>query len=256
MTANPTPTPKILAVDATNRAHVLHHANPNKVGQRFGDEMQWLADRLKPCRVVCCFDAAPSLWRRELVPGYKAGRKHDDAVTKAIAECVEQVTARKYIVLAADGWEADDLIASIAAAAVRYDERCVIVSPDKDMRQCLVAGRVSILRRYSRSNGGELDWITADSHLKEYDFPPFRWPDYQAIVGDSTDGVKGWEGAGPKAAGVWLRKWSLAEIVANPAWIHQTTRQQATFADFAARAAAVRECVTLRTNAPLVEEIF
>lgn len=247
---------RVFAFDATNRISVLWFANPKNVVERFRREVEAIAEKFSPCRVACCFDVGRVEWRRELVPTYKATRAETKRELAVVLDEAIDESSRFSTVFAEEEWEADDYLASVAHTAKSYGVQCVLVTPDKDARQCLATGKVSILKKFSIGKTPAFEWVTSETHIREKQFPAERFVDWQTIVGDSTDGIAGWAGVGEVRASVWMRSMTLDDILANPWRVSLTAAQQRTFEQFKRDAAAMRECLRLRTNAPLVEEFF
>jgi DNA polymerase I len=124
--------------------------------------------------------------------------------------------------LAVDGSEADDLLASLAAAAVTSGQQCVLCSADKDLWQCLKAGSVSILRNFKTERvklDGDVEhiwmyepiWMTEATLGEAFALRPDQWIEYQCLVGESGDNVRGCPGWGSKYASELLGKCGTIE---------------------------------------------
>lgn len=151
-------------------------------------------------RCVVAFDNGEKTFRHELFPGYKQGRTKDPLLDETVAHSHESlVNAQDWTgALPSEGFEADDLIASVAAQS---DAHVIIHSTDKDLHQCLSPGRVLIVKN-SKSWRGELDikYYNTDDLLVDFNLAPERWVDYQCLVGDSADKIDGALGIGHKTA--------------------------------------------------------
>lgn len=153
-----------------------------------------LARERAPDYLIICFDGPrEDLHRRELYPKYKAGRSGlSDTDFDQLDLIINALSRSDILFKKAIGYEADDLVASIAAR-YRDEMGVMIVSPDKDMHQCV------------RDNVVCFDPKT-DTTIRRADVEriwgvtPEQIPDFQAVIGDPTDNVPGVEGVGPVTA--------------------------------------------------------
>ncbi len=112
--------------------------------------------------------------------------------------------------LVVPGYEADDVMATVAAQASARGLNVFLCTSDKDCRQ-LVTEKVKMLNL--RKDGEVLD---ADGILKDWGVRPDQVIDFQSLVGDTTDGIKGVVGVGPKTAAKWLQQYgTLDELIAH-----------------------------------------
>lgn len=134
--------------------------------------------------------------RRQIDPGYKAHRPEgDEDVAYQFEKAYEAAGMLAWPAIARRGYEADDVIASAARAAEEAGGHTVIVSGDKDLLAlCSERVRVQLLR----PGGAKLCGPAECEEI--FGVPPQRVCDYKALVGDSSDGIKGIRGIGPKSA--------------------------------------------------------
>ncbi len=208
---------------------------------------------------VCVFDSTRASFRRGLLDEYKANRTRIAGVVEAVRDAKIAVTNSDEWVgyIAPDGYEADDVIASLAYQST---ERVLIHSADKDLNQCLERGRVSIMKRSSmeptepNDHGIMLDselratYYTSDMLEREFGFAPDRWVDYQCLVGDSADNVAGAKWIGPVAAKRILAHGLPIEDIEK---LGLNKRQAAEWPAFLERLDTLREVFTLRTDLEL-----
>jgi DNA polymerase-1 len=245
----------ILGVDGTNWVHVIWHARGGKgVVRAVCDRLQALVDEMHPAAVVCCFDRRS--FRHALIQNYKAGRKEKDASLVADLSACEKAVAKMpdVTVAAEDGFEADDCLATLARWGRLANERTVIASPDKDLRQCL-GGPVILLRSFGTEAGRPIkpDWYSHSRLFDETGLHANQWTDYQALVGDrgdSIDGCKGWGDVTTRAALIKCK--TLAEMFANPWSVPCNDKQRGALIEFRKRAELVLDLVTLRTEVSAV----
>ncbi|MCC6437367.1 MAG: flap endonuclease [Acidimicrobiales bacterium] len=152
-------------------------------------------------------------WRNDLWPGYKTGAGIDPALRNQFDVLEDALAAFGITVWAMVEYEADDALGAAAAVAAA-DERVAqvqILTPDKDLAQCVRGERVV---QVDRRKNVVLDEAGV---LERYGVLPESIPDYLALVGDSADGFPGLAGFGAKStAGVLRRYGHLTEIPAAP----------------------------------------
>lgn len=251
----------ILGIDGTNWVHVLWHAQHGRdVTAAFLRRLQALVDALTPRATVACFDRRSC--RADIDPGYKASRKEKPAELVADLAAVELAVAESELATIAqqDGAEADDSLATLAYWGQMAGEDVILASPDKDLRQCLV-GPVKLLRSFRCTWSDDVgryvpvdgDWYTAMRLFDDTGLEPRQWVDYQMLVGDTSDDIKGPKGWGEKTATACLAKCgSVENMLANPWTCKCTDRQRGALIDFKRRATMVRQLVTLRTDVDAV----
>jgi DNA polymerase-1 len=142
--------------------------------------------------VVFCLDSRVNK-RKEVYQPYKATRSPTEP---ALRQQMEEIGGKILLnmgfsnVLIQTGYEADDLIAAVTFSATK---RAIILSSDKDLRQCLREG-------VSQYDPGTKRLITEKTFADEYGIPPSDWATVKAISGDDGDNVRGVEGVGEKGA--------------------------------------------------------
>ncbi|MCL2005865.1 MAG: hypothetical protein FWG73_06835 [Planctomycetaceae bacterium] len=166
-----------------------------------------LIERYKPDYLFCAFDLPGQTFRSELYSEYKANRSEmPDDLKPQIGFACEILEALGIPQLALPGYEADDIMATVARLAVEQNGQCVIVTNDKDCRQ-LISDHVSLLNLRKQS------FYTAENLLADWGIRPEQVVDFQALVGDPTDNVPGVPLIGPKIASELLQKYDTLETV-------------------------------------------
>ncbi|MBN1447738.1 MAG: DNA polymerase I [Bacteroidetes bacterium] len=152
----------------------------------------------KPEHVAVTFDTAKPTFRHERYPEYKATRE------KMPDDMVEQLPYLKKIVLAYNipllelpGWEADDIIGTLARRAEQEDLECYLVTPDKDFMQ-LVTEQVKIFR--PGKAGDSYDIIDLEGVREKFGVTPAQVIDVLGLMGDQSDNIPGVKGIGEKTA--------------------------------------------------------
>jgi DNA polymerase I len=217
--------------------------------------LQRLFERYHPAYVGWVHDAGTS-FRHETYPAYKATREKLDAEMQAdfdrSVERIEQLLAAYRVpVIALDGYEADDVIGTLADRATRQNLPTVIVSGDKDLYQ-LVGASVSLL---NPGRGGpaavEEQWVDTSNAAERLGVPPERVVDYLALVGDASDNIPGVRGIGEKTARQLIEQYGdLEGILAHAADVSGKRAREALLAQ-ADNARLSRQLVTLRRDVPV-----
>ncbi|MFI5234758.1 MAG: DNA polymerase I [Gemmatimonadales bacterium] len=171
-------------------------------------------------------------------------------------ERVDQVLAALGIPLVAiDGWEADDVIGTLAEQAHQRDWRTVIVSGDKDFYQ-LIGPRVAILNP-GRGGAASVDplWVDESNAPERLGVPPAQVVDYLALVGDTADNIPGVRGIGEKGAVELLRQYGDLETLLARADEVKQKRYREGLQNHAAEARLSRRLVTIRRDAPVTLDL-
>src|SRR5437763_840655 len=164
----------------------------------------------RPDYLLVAFDRSEKTFRDDLYPAYKANRgPMPDDLTPQIPLVHQLLQAMRIPVLSHPRFEADDVIATVATQAAGRGIDVFICTSDKDARQ-LINDRVKI---YSLRKNEIFD---RDALLRDWGVTPEQVIDFQAMVGDSVDNVKGVPGIGPKTAAELLQKFgSLDNLLAH-----------------------------------------
>lgn len=160
-----------------------------------------------PRHVVAVFDAGQHTFRNDLDPTYKANRGDppDDLVPQFdLAQ--RAVRALGVPAFEAPGYEADDLMATLARGIERQGGQTVLVAVDKDLCQLVRPGVWMLDPKKNR-------WMDAGAVADRFGVPPAAFTDLQALVGDATDNIPGAKGVGPKTASALLRHFGRLEAV-------------------------------------------
>ncbi|MCC8193650.1 MAG: DNA polymerase I [Deltaproteobacteria bacterium] len=149
----------------------------------------------KPSRFLFIMDGKGPNFRHELFPDYKAQRgPAPEGLVAQLKPVRELLEALGLPVVVSESCEADDCIASLTARFSR-ERPVVIIGADKDLKQCL-AENVVLWDPGSK----EEKITTLRTFREEAGMEPCSWPDYQAVIGDSSDNIPGVPGIGPKTA--------------------------------------------------------
>ncbi|OMC38383.1 DNA polymerase I [Mycobacterium sp. IS-2888] len=167
-----------------------------------------------PTHIAAAFDVSRQTFRSERYPEYKANRSSTpDEFHGQIDITKEVLGALGITVLAEPGFEADDLIATLATQAENEGYRVLVVTGDRDSLQ-LVSDDVTVL--YPRKGVSELTRFTPDAVVEKYGLTPAQYPDFAALRGDPSDNLPGIPGVGEKTASKWIVEYgSLQGLVDN-----------------------------------------
>jgi DNA polymerase I len=178
-----------LLVDGNALACWHWWANASDAPRRFAETIARLS-REHEAMASVCWDAPPPTWRRELFPGYKSNRPpKPEALIEALRECRRMPGIAYY---QAPGFEADDVIATLAEKALEFgsDDEVLILSGDKDFAQ-LVNDRCRMLSFIGK--------VIDEAAVEErWGVPPSAMRLLLSWCGDTADGLPGVKGYGPK----------------------------------------------------------
>jgi len=168
----------------------------------------------KPSHVAVCFDRSEPTFRHTAYSEYKAGRAQTpDEFRSQVQLICEMLDALKITHLSVAGFEADDLIATLATRASAQGMRTLIVTGDRDAFQ-LVDERVTVL--YPVKGVSVLARMDPEAVTAKYGVPPHRYRELAALVGESSDNLPGVPKVGPKTAAKWLLEYDgLDNLVAQ-----------------------------------------
>ena len=168
----------------------------------------------KPTHIAVAFDVSRQTFRSEAFPEYKANR------SKSPSEFAGQVDLIKTVLDAMDiteisvaGYEADDVIATLAAKAKTEDMDILILTGDRDCFQ-LVDGSCTVL--YPKRGVSDLSRMDPVAVQERYGLTPVQYPDFAALRGDPSDNLPSIPGVGEKTAAKWINQFgSLNDLVAH-----------------------------------------
>ena len=168
----------------------------------------------KPTHVAVAFDVSRKTFRSEIFPEYKANRvKTPDEFRSQMSYLHDLVSAFGITTFEVDGFEADDIIATIAKQAEREDADVFICTGDRDSFQ-LVNEKTTVL--YPKRGVSDLARMTPQAVQEKYGMSPEQYPDFAALRGDPSDNLPSVPGVGEKTAAKWIVEYgSLHELIAN-----------------------------------------
>ncbi len=215
-------TPRLLLLDGHSLAYRAFYALPvenfaTKTGQPtnavFGFTsmlINMLRDE-QPTHIVVCFDVSRHSFRSERYADYKAGRaKTPDIFSAQVSLIREVLDALGIRTVEKPGYEADDVIATLARQAGAAGMQVGVITGDRDAFQ-LVDDSITVL--YLKRGVSEMDRMTADKVTERYGVGPDCYRDLAAIVGETSDNLIGVPGVGPKTAAKWITQFGNLEAL-------------------------------------------
>lgn len=217
--------------------------------------VQRLVERHKPDYLAWVHDSGVS-FRHEVYPAYKATRERLTEELQAdfdrgMERICQLLEAYRIPLIALPGYEADDVIGSLAARGLEQNVNVVVVSGDKDFQQLVRPGLWLLNPGRGGPAGVEEHWVSTENAAERLGVPPHYVTDYLALVGDSSDNVPGVKGIGEKTACELVSQYGdLESILAH---VHEITKRRPREAllQYAENARLSKELVTIREDLPV-----
>jgi DNA polymerase-1 len=216
---------KILLIDGNALVHRAYHAMPPLTVKKTGEPIQAvygfanmlirILNELKPDYYAVAFDRKAPTFRKEMFADYKANRPPtpDDLVSQ-LARARELASSFSIPIFEMDGYEADDVIGTLAKKATEQGIESVIVTGDADAMQ-LVSASVKVLYPKPQSSFGDTILYEAETVNERYGVPPEHIADLKALVGDKSDNIPGVNGIGDKTAVKLIQTFGGVEDIYN-----------------------------------------
>jgi DNA polymerase I len=168
----------------------------------------------KPTHVAVAFDVSRTTFRSEIFPEYKANRaKTPDEFRSQMSYLHQLVESFGISTFEIQGYEADDIIATIAKAAEKEGAQVLICTGDRDSFQ-LISDKTTVL--YPKRGVSDLVRMNAQALLEKYGMTPEQYPDFAALRGDPSDNLPSVPGVGEKTAAKWIIEYgSLKQLLAR-----------------------------------------
>ncbi|NEA33007.1 DNA polymerase I [Streptomyces sp. SID13031] len=166
----------------------------------------------QPTHICVAFDVSRKTFRAEQYTEYKAGRsKSPDEFKGQVSLVKEVLEALRIPTTEIDGWEADDIIATLATQGDEQGFEVLISSGDRDSFQ-LINDNITVL--YPKRGVSEIARMDPAAVEAKYGIPPRLYPDLAALVGEKSDNLPGVPGVGDKTAAKWLNQFgSLNDVI-------------------------------------------
>lgn len=263
-----TGTRRLFLIDASNLVHRYFHATRERprrapdgtdIGVLFGVHA-WLSGLLEEHRpeAIAWVEDAGDSGRKQLDPNYKGARvrmeEPDRAIFQASIRQVEELLlAWRIPRLRVPGFEADDVMATMAKRVADKDWTAVCVGHDKDLVQ-MVGPRIQILMP---GRGGAKPipdtWLTETTAVQRLGVPPHQVVDFLALNGDGSDSVPGVKGVGEKGAVSLLATWGTLENILAHVDEVEPKRYREPLRQGAESARLSKRLVTLQMDVPVAQ---
>ncbi|MGL4173367.1 MAG: DNA polymerase I [Actinomycetota bacterium] len=251
--------PRLLLLDGHSLAYRAFYALPadnfsTSTGQTTNAVYGFIAMLInllrdeQPSHLAVAFDVSRQTFRLQEYTEYKAGRAATpDQFRDQVPLIKEVLAALRILVVEHEGYEADDLIATLTTQASAGDLDVLICSGDRDVFQ-LIDPKVTVL--YPVKGVSELHRMTPQAVLDRYGVPPSHYSDLAALVGESSDNLPGVPGVGPKTAAKWINQYG--DVHAVIAYADQLSgKVGASLREHAAQVVVNRRINGLVRNVPL-----
>lgn len=168
----------------------------------------------KPTHIAVAFDVSRKTFRTEKYPEYKANRAATpDEFRSQMSYLHELVDAFGISQFEREGFEADDILATLASHAEREGMDVIICSGDRDCFQ-LVTEKITVL--YPKKGVSDLARMTPEAVFDKYGMPPTSYPEFAALRGDPSDNLPSVPGVGEKTAAKWVVEYgNVPNLIAN-----------------------------------------
>ena len=167
----------------------------------------------EPTHLAVAFDVSRQTFRAETYAAYKANRSSTPDEFRGQIDLIKDILAALAIpVLAVEGYEADDLIATLTTQAVARGMSVSICTGDRDAFQ-LVSPDVTVL--YPRKGVSDLVRYTPEQVMERYTLTPEQYPDFAALRGDPSDNLPSIPGVGEKTAQKWIREFGSLDALVD-----------------------------------------
>ncbi|NUO20122.1 DNA polymerase I [bacterium] len=206
-----------------------------------------LIEKEQPTHLAIVFDTAEPTFRHKQYKEYKATRqKMPEELVDQLGRLDQVLVATGLRILALPGWEADDVIGTLARQGEEQGYTVFMVTGDKDYQQ-LVTDKVKL---YNPKPDGTLIWSPAEVE-ENFGVPPSQVVDVLALMGDSSDNVPGVAGVGPKTAVKLIKEYGTVENVLKSAPEMKPSKLKESLIEYADSARLSRELVTIDCHAPI-----
>lgn len=249
---------KLLLIDTFNFLHRAYHALPQSFRDPRGEPVNAVygvtsmlinvLDLLKPDYSVAALDGIKPTFRVEEFTSYKAHRKPmEDNLSSQIPKVFEIFDAFGIKSIVVDGYEADDVIGTLAVRFADNDHQAIIISNDRDLWQLVNKNVVAMIP----SSNGKAEWIGHEEVIKRMGIDPKQIPDYKGLRGDPSDNIPGVYGIGEKTAIKLIQEYgSLEQLYASIDTVEPESLRQKLAAN-AEEAVMSKQLATIITDVPV-----
>ncbi|WP_369133296.1 DNA polymerase I [Modestobacter sp. I12A-02662] len=167
----------------------------------------------QPSHLAVAFDVGRKTFRSEIYAEYKANRAESPTDFRGQVSLIQEVLGALHVpVITAEGYEADDVIATLTVQAVERGMDVLICTGDRDALQ-LVNEHVTVL--YPRKGVSDLTRFTPEEVETKYGLTPVQYPDFAALRGDPSDNLPSIPSVGEKTAAKWVREYGSLDALVD-----------------------------------------
>jgi DNA polymerase-1 len=181
-----------------------------------------LEQEIKPDCVAVAFDLKAKTFRHKMFDGYKAGRKGmPDELAQQMPVLKELLADLGYTIVTKEGFEADDILGTIAKSCSARGDECYIATGDRDSLQ-LIDDNVHVALATTQMGKGSTQIMGREEVFEKYGLYPEKLIDLKALMGDTSDNIRGVEKVGPKTAAGLMEQFEDLETLIQRA--HEITK--------------------------------
>ena len=218
----------------------------------FANSLVKLLEEEEPSHIAVAWDTHAPTFRHEIDEQYKANRPpQPDELKVGIPLIKEMVDGFGIVNIEQDGFEADDIIGTIAYNAKEEDVDVFLVTPDKDFMQ-LVDNHITMVKPDNKNGGFNL--IDREGVKDYFGVYPDKVIDVLAIIGDTSDNIPGVPGIGKKGAPALISKYGSLEKAIEDAPNMKSKRNRVGLTENSEQALQAKVMVTIKTDVPGVED--
>lgn len=233
----------IVIVDTSAYIHKNYHARPpfmdkngkcNRVSLGIFSLLKKIDDNMSVDDVVFALDSNQgSLYRKDLFQEYKAHRpEKEEELVRQEKELIRILTNTGIQVVQKDGFEADDLIGSLAVSEANNGTEVAILSPDKDILQ-LVSDKIHVMKVSNSESNKVFDFYNTEQVRTDIGVYPQQIPDLLALMGDVADNIPGINGIGLKTAVKIINEvGNIENLIKDPELIKRIVKNPKILNDF------------------------
>lgn len=218
----------------------------------FANTVEKMLEEDKPTHIAVAWDTHEPTFRHEIDEEYKANRPPQPEELKVGIPLMKEMLKEWGIPsIEEHGYEADDIIGTIASRANADDVDVMLVTPDKDFMQ-LVHDHIKMMKPDNKDGGFNI--IDREGVKDYFGVYPEQVIDVLAMIGDTSDNIPGVPGIGKKGAPKLIKKYGSLEAAIEAAPNISGKRAREGLTEYAGQALQAKEMVTIKTDVPNVEE--
>ena len=205
----------------------------------------------QPDYITVAFDVHAPTFRHKMFEAYKGTRAPmDDALRQQVPLIKEMLTAMGVRIVEMEGYEADDLLGTLASKGEKQGMEVSVVSGDRDLLQ-LATDHVKIRIPKTKKTGTEIEDYYASDVKDRYQVTPKEFIDVKALMGDTADNIPGVPGIGEKTATALIAQYGSIEAVHENAADVKPPRASKNIVEYWDQAVMSKELATIITDVPV-----